>query len=555
MLQRMDNEAKAAYAEAQAMREVRAREMLAELAEIQAAESKAKAEAAQENEQETQEELEQEDPVDSDDDEDVDDDETAEAEQQGLEEQALTENESSASAIEEQAQLQTMLETLPPIETPLPSLEVLADIEVLLADAYIHLARHRASGVVDPQALNIGWHITRRNVLNEQALYRAVVENKARAYLQSLKPAAPEYLALEMALQRYLALHERGGWRPIPTGGLLKPGEDDDRVPALRIRLQLSGDLATLDGIDGDEDEYEGSIVQAVKRFQQRHGLKVDGIVGPNTIAHLNMTAIQKLDAIRASMERWRWLPADLGQRHIRVNVAGYSMQVIESGKPVLEMPTIVGMPTRRTPNFSETLKYLVANPTWEVPPSIAKKDKLPILKQNLAYLDEHKFDVLSGWGEDEVRVDAATLDWSQFNEEYFPYHLRQQPGPTNALGRIKFMLPNRFNIYLHDTPAKHLFDSDSRTFSSGCIRLKRPLELADYILGNDPRWQGKDIREILEGEPKQILRLKNHIPVHILYFTAWADQESGVVNFREDVYNRDINIIQALNEETSASL
>ncbi|MGB1581122.1 MAG: L,D-transpeptidase family protein, partial [Nevskiales bacterium] len=189
-----------------------------------------------------------------------------------------------------------------------------------------------------------------------------------------------------------------------------------------------------------------------------------------------------------------------------------------------------------------------------EVPPSIAKKDKLPILKQNLAYLEEHKFDVLSGWGEDEVRVDAATLDWTQFNEGYFPYHLRQQPGPTNALGRIKFMLPNRFNIYLHDTPAKHLFDSETRTFSSGCIRLKQPLELADYILANDPRWQGKDIRQILEGEPKQILRLKNHIPVHILYFTAWAEQESAVVHFREDVYNRDINIVQALNEETTVS-
>ncbi|MGB1581256.1 MAG: peptidoglycan-binding protein, partial [Nevskiales bacterium] len=342
MLQRMDNEAKSAYAEAQAMREVRAREMLAELAEIKAAEANRKVAAEQQEVADSDDDEDTDDDAGDVDDEDSaqsddDDDDSAAADTEGAE-QKQAEDETAATAeladeqADEQAQLQTMLETLPPIQTPLPSLDVLADIEVLLADAYLHLARHRASGVVDPQSLDIGWHIARRNVLNEQALYTAVAEKKSRTYLQSLKPAAPEYLALEMALQRYMALHERGGWRAISTGSLLKPGDDDNRVPALRARLQLSGELASAEAGRADDDEYEGAVVTAVKRFQQRHGLKVDGIVGPNTVAHLNMTVTQKLDAIRASMERWRWLPPDLGKRHIRVNVAGYYMQVIENG-------------------------------------------------------------------------------------------------------------------------------------------------------------------------------------------------------------------------------
>lgn len=549
--QQIASEADAAIAEVLAARAARAAEIAEEMAalvaaqaELDAAREEAEAEAAEEAAQsDDDEDADEDDASDEDDAADQDDEETVDDEDSVAEQAEEAPSDITNTAVESQHQL-------PPPVAPPPRLGLLVDLELLLSDAFLHLARHRAEGVVDPNSLTIGWHLPLRKLDYLASSATAVTEGRARAFLQSLKPPAAEYLALETALQRYTALAAKGGWPIIPAGSMLKLGEDDSqRVPLLRKRLHISGDM-TAEAAQDEDEEFDMDLHRAVKHFQARHGLKADGVVGPNTLYMLNIPVEARVESLRVSLERWRWLPTDLGSTHIRVNVPGYQMAVYEENTPVLSMPVIVGQPDRQTPNFSETMKYLVANPTWEVPPSIAKKDKLPILRENLGYLTEHGFEVLKGWGKDEVKIDPTTLDWTTYNEKFFPFHLRQNPGPTNALGRIKFMLPNKYNIYLHDTPGKHLFTASARAFSSGCIRLERPLELADYILGRDARWQGKDIRQILEGEPKQILRLKKHIPVHILYFTAWVD-EQGVVNFREDVYNRDREVLGALHQKT----
>lgn len=569
IFKKIETDSAAALAEALAVRAAREREIAAELAALEAArkaalqELKEREEAARNAAQDDDDAADDDDDdaadddddaADDDDDEAVDDDDdeaaTDDDDEQDDDSQALGRDQADKLTTEASA---TDISQLPPLVAPPPQASLLADIELLLADAYLLLARQRAFGVVNPTSLDIGWHLPMRGNKALGGQRQAAESGRLREYLQGLKPPAAEYLALEVALQRYSAIAARGGWPQLSAGSMLKLGEGDSkRVPLLRKRLASTGDLDTALASNSD-GEFDMALHRAVKDFQARHGLQADGVVGPKTLYMLNVPVSERIAALRVNLERWRWLPEELGRTHIRVNVPAFHMAVYENNKPVLDMPVIVGMPDRRTPNFSETMKYLVANPTWEVPSSIAKKDKLPILRENLAYLTEHGFDVLSGWGEKETKVDAASLDWSEFNDEYFPYRLRQNPGPTNALGRIKFMLPNRYNIYLHDTPGKHLFSAQTRTFSSGCIRLQRPLELADYVLGNDPRWQGKDIREILEGEPKQILRLKNHIPVHILYFTAWVD-EQGVVNFREDVYNRDGVVIDAMRQNLVAA-
>ena len=568
----MEAEAAAAVAEALAVRAAREKEMAAELAAIAKAEQEAQKLAAEEAKRIAKEEAEAEakakakakekakENAAADEDEDTDDEDSDEDSDESSDEDTDEDADEDDSEVLPEAVPSKLIEAqkpatkvLPMPVAPPPRTVLLVDMELLLTDAYLQLARDRANGVVDPASLDIGWHIPARRTQALAGQGQAAEAGRVREYLQSLKPPAAEYLALEAAMQRYTALAQKGGWATLGGGGMLKLGESDSRrMPLLRKRLNISGDLESTVPL-GDPEDFDMNLHHAVKHFQSRHGLKPDGVVGPNTLAVLNIPVADNLAAMRVNLERWRWMPEDLGARHIRVNVPGFHMAVYEDNKPVLDMPVIVGQPDRRTPNFSETMKYLVANPTWEVPPSIAKKDKLPILRENLAYLTEHGFDVLQGWGENEVKIDAATLDWNAYNEKYFPYHLRQNPGPTNALGRIKFMLPNKYNIYLHDTPGKHLFTATTRTFSSGCIRLERPLELADYVLGNDPRWKDKDIRQILEGAPKQILRLKNYIPVHIVYFTSWVD-EQGIVNFREDVYNRDQEVLGALHQKTVAS-
>jgi murein L,D-transpeptidase YcbB/YkuD len=279
-----------------------------------------------------------------------------------------------------------------------------------------------------------------------------------------------------------------------------------------------------------------------------RHGLTPDGLVGRVSLGALNAPIQDRIDETIVNLERWRWLPESLGNRHVIVNIAGFSLDVVEDAEVTMSMDVVVGRPYRRTPVFSGVISYLVLNPSWEVPSSIAAQDKLPLLRANPGYLREQGYTLLRGWGADERVVNPDEIDWSTVTRRIFDFRMRQAPGPLNALGRVKFMFPNAFSVYLHDTPARELFGETSRAFSSGCIRLSRPLELAELLLSDDPRWSRDAIDGAVSSGVEQTVRLARPIPVHLLYWTAWIDAE-GVAQHRADIYGRDSPVLRELRE------
>ncbi len=273
--------------------------------------------------------------------------------------------------------------------------------------------------------------------------------------------------------------------------------------------------------------------------FQARHGLAADGVVGAKTLAALNVPVAERMEQIELNLERWRWLPRDLGSRLVVVNIAGFELAAVDEDGRSLEMRVAVGRSYRRTPVFSDEIRYLVFNPSWEVPATLAVRDKLPEIRQDPGYLEQQGFVVLRGWGEDQREVDPDEVDWASLGPGNFPYRLRQSPGPLNALGRVKFMFPNRFNVYLHDTPDREVFARSERDVSSGCIRLEKPMELAEWLLAGSARWDRQMIDRVVAAGDETVASLERPVPVHLLYWTAWAD-DAGVVQFRRDIYGRD---------------
>ena len=419
----------------------------------------------------------------------------------------------------------------------------LVDLELVASDAFLVLASHLLHGRVNPETIDPEWLANRREATLHQVLEQAVGTDRIRESLEDLAPRQPRYAALMTRLRELRAVVERGGWPRVEPGPPMEEGSTDPRVPALRTRLSLSGDLTSS---PGPGDTFGPSLVGAVRRFQERHGLAVDGVVGTATVEALNVPASERVRSVEINLERWRWLPADLGRRHVEVNIAGFDVRVVEDGQVVRRHRAVVGRQYRQTPIFSGTMTYLVLAPYWHVPPTIAAVDKLPLIKadpgiltaQRMTLLDQHTSQVV-----DPASVDWAGLTGAEFNRRY---RLRQDPGPSNALGGVKFMFPNRHNVYLHDTPTRELFARASRSFSSGCIRVEDPLELAAYLLADQPEWTPSRIGEVVAAGVERSIRLTRPLPVHLLYWTAWAD-EDGVVHFREDIYGRDRTVHQAL--------
>ncbi|UZJ45805.1 L,D-transpeptidase family protein [Marinimicrobium sp. C6131] len=423
-------------------------------------------------------------------------------------------------------------------------------LELLASDAVLTLGNHLAYGRVEPETIDSDWLIER-----EPPQLMAVLESAnsghrmgLQAALRAQVPRYPAYgdLVRRLSLQRQWASNE--AWEPIPDGPILREGDDDPRVPAIRRRLELLGDLEEAPRPDAGATVVDASFLTGVARFQARHGLKPDGLVGRRTLAELNVSPDQRVEQLRANLERWRWLPESLGEEYILVNIAGFDMQVVQRGDVVMRQRVVVGRPYRRTPVFTGQMTYLVIHPSWEVPHSLAVKDQLPLVKENPGYLEEMGFSVLHGWGTEEVRVDPKDVDWQTLTARQFTYRLRQAPGPRNALGRVKFMFPNRHNVYLHDTPARGLFAEDDRAKSSGCIRLEEPDRLTRWLLiDRGQQMTGGALQAIYDRAEETTVRLRQPIPVHLLYWTAWAD-EQGRVQYRRDVYERDLPLINALN-------
>ena len=416
-------------------------------------------------------------------------------------------------------------------------------VDVLLTDAFLAYARHLHSGRNRPQLTEPAWHIEPDRMDAVALLSRVLGNGGLESTLATLAPAHPQYRKLQALLARYRALAASGGWPLLESGSLLRVGDRDLRVATLRQRLWLEGFAVHWE--TADEYRFDPGLKAVLERFQQLRGIEPDGILGPQTLAALNVPVTQRIQQILLNLERWRWLPRSLGERYIMVNIAGFQLQLVSGGRPHLDMRVIIGKPYRSTPAFVGRLDYLVLNPHWNVPERIMREDLLPQQKANPEFLTEQGYRILAGWGEDAREIDPATIDWQQIRPEAFPYRLRQMPGPQNSLGRIKFMLPNRFDVYLHDTPARHLFERTVRTFSSGCIRVESPVALAEQVLvGVEGDWSAARVRErIATGETLNV-NLAQPIPVYVLYWTAWVDAD-GRAHFATDIYGRDRRMVE----------
>jgi len=429
--------------------------------------------------------------------------------------------------------------------------EKLADLDLLLSDAFLLYGSHLSTGRVNPETIRSRWNIKGRDLDLVQVLQCALDEGRIGTAIEKLRPPHSGYRTLKVALLRYRKLSEMGGWPVVPGGANLKKGNRGERVAVLRSRLADDLGLATPLS-EENPDFFDEALQQAVERFQKRHGLKMDGIVGAATIAALNVAVEDRVHQIQLNLERWRWLPHDLGERHLLVNTANFELAIVENDRVVSTMRVIVGKTYRSTPVFTGRVTYMVLNPYWHIPQKIAREDILPNIKEDPQYPARHKIRVFESWQEEAREVDPGSVNWSEVTTENFSFKLVQDPGPLNALGRIKFMFPNKFSVYLHDTPQRSLFDQARRSFSSGCIRIESPLELADYLMGDVQEWSHDKMLEAIQRGVTQVIRIPNPIDIHLLYWTAWVDQE-GTLHFREDIYGRDKALAEALAEKPPA--
>ncbi len=416
-----------------------------------------------------------------------------------------------------------------------------AVLDLFLSQAFLTYATHMVEGQVDPALAHVDWNARRRKADLIKLLEYATDKHRMAQVLDGFGPPHEDYRQLVDALRRYQEISALGGWPEIPSGPSIRPGSHDQRLPLLRTLLLTTGDLAN--AVD-KETYYDHETEQALRLFQFRHGLADDGVVGDRTLNALNVSVEERIRQLELNLERWRWMPKSFGERYIRVNVADFSLEVVDDGEVVMQMPVIVGTEYRKTPVFSARMSYLEFAPYWTVPPTILREDKLPKIKRNPAYLEEKHFRIISRNVEGEF-VDTSQIDWSNVEVNSFPGLLRMEPGPWNPLGRVKFMFPNRFNVYLHDTNETYLFDNNVRSFSSGCIRVKRPRELAYYLLKGEPG--EARLQELFQATAPERVSIEA-IPVHIQYWTAWVSAE-GLLHFRPDVYFRDLDLDVALTE------
>ncbi|HUF77509.1 MAG TPA: L,D-transpeptidase family protein [Thermoanaerobaculia bacterium] len=440
-----------------------------------------------------------------------------------------------------------------------PAYREIYPVDTLLSQAFALYGRHLASGRVHPDSLGPAWLIEPRRVRLPRSIELASGGSGPAAVADRLRPPHPGYERLFEGLERYRRITAEGGWPKVPAGPILTEG---DRAPAARLRALAArlavegystnrgvgpGRAAAGENLDEAQEAVYGTVLaEAVHRFQQHHGITEDGHLGPETMAALNVPAAQRVHQLELNLERWRWLPAELGPRRLEVNLPAYSLSLIENGRTVETIKVVVGKEGAATPAFSDQMGYVVINPYWNVPESITAAEIAPNAAADPSWLSRNGYEVVEGWGEEARPIDPHAVDWSAAQHGDLPYLVRQPPGPGNALGDIKFMFPNDHNIYLHDTPATHLFDEVERTFSHGCIRVERPLDLAEFVLEGDPQWDRSRVEQAIASGRTMDLPLPRKIPVYLLYWTAWVD-EDGATHFRKDIYRHDRALSRAL--------
>ena len=418
-----------------------------------------------------------------------------------------------------------------------------ADFDILLTDSLIRLVYHLYFGKVDPTTFNPGWNLTRRfNLKNPaRAIQDMIIGGLIATTIDSLKPQYPGYRRLKAALAKYEKIQSAGGWPVIPAGAVMRKGDRGPRIALLRKRL------AATDGAPqgiGDPELFDDALESAVKRFQLREEIDSDGIVGRPTLNELNYPVTGRIDQIRANLERLRWFLHDLPEKFVVVDIAGFTLDVYTRNRIIWTARAQVGDPYTQTPCFKTRLKYMVFNPTWTVPPGIAGREYLPKLIENPDFLSETDLKVIDSDGRE---INPAGINWKRYANRRFPYRFFQAPGPENPLGRIKFICPNPYYVYLHDTPEAEKFREGWRAFSAGCIRVEKPLEFAVLLMDNENKWNLDKIRKSIESGRTRTVFLPRKMPIMFLYFTVRVEYNE-MIHFRDDIYGRDDAVIKGLN-------
>ena len=422
-----------------------------------------------------------------------------------------------------------------------------ARLELLLTDAFLLLSAHLAGGKVDHKNFLPRWRVTgikegvdTQNFMDSTLQNRQIIEN-----IRDLVPGHPEYAGLKQSLLKYRQIEEKGGWESFRTG--LPRLEKGIRHPDIQLlRERLADEQGDIEPDSDDKNLFDHSLQDQVILFQERNGLKANGIVDANTVRMLNVSVYDRLDMIEVNLERWRWVGYDPHESFVRVNIPEFKLYVIENEEPVLSIRAIAGTRERQTPVYSSVITSIELNPYWFVPPNILLNDIIPAVRRNIFYLEDRHMRILR---DDWTGVDPMSVDWESDFEDGFPYIIRQDPGPYNEMGRIKFLFPNPYYITIHDTPFRELFEKPDRTLSSGCIRIDRPVELAAWILKDDPVWTRAHIIKIIDQGENHSVDLEEPVPVEILYLTVWPDDD-GTVHFREDIYKLDRQVLEALKED-----
>ena len=421
------------------------------------------------------------------------------------------------------------------------SAEHVADAEVLLSAAFVALAQDLLGGQLDPRAATRGWHIApRRGEIDSMIVQRALSASSDTAFA-SLAPDDPVYASLRDQLASYREIVARGGWGTVPAGPALRNGSRGDtlRLHALAKRLAREGYLSDSAWTG---ETYDSRLAEAVSRYQSHHAMNVDGVLSAPTVKALNVPATYRVGQIAANLERIRWLPRAMRARHLIVNVPSFRLLMREGARTVSSMKVVVGaeFQNRATPVFADSMSYVVFQPYWNVTPTIGANEIVPKASRDAGYLARNDYEVVRGDGDDAPVVSGAQLTSAAVRAGRV--RIRQRPGKLNALGHAKFIFPNSYNIYLHDTPQRALFDRDVRAFSHGCIRVQRPDELAAWVLG----WDSTRVAAAMSGaRPNQYAPLARKLPVFILYLTAFM--RDGELYFGNDLYARDADLVHAI--------
>jgi len=415
------------------------------------------------------------------------------------------------------------------------------ELEFAISELYRTYAEFRLYGSIDWNHLyskSKMWVRYKPKMTPEILLENVISTRKSlnQAFLDA-EPKEYHYQELKQALFSYLDLQKDGGWKPISLNQTIRPGQDSEFIPLIRERLKITGDSIRC---HDEGTKYDECLNEAVISFQKRHGLTSDGEIGKQTIKALNRSLEERIALIKLNLDRIKWLNQRGENRHIIVNIPAFTLYFEENDRLRLQMKVITGKRKNRTPIFSNTVQEIVLNPYWNVPKNIVQKEMIPQLLQNPNAMKKEGIDIYTGWGTNARKIDAKSVDWAQYrHSKSVPFRFAQPPGNKNALGKVKFLFPNRFSVYMHDTPSKYLFSRTVRAFSHGCIRLEKPLELLRTFVSFNDTMNIDSVERILKGNRRVYLNLDTEVPVDVIYLTAWVDYD-GNLQFREDIYGYD---------------